>query len=438
MRIRIKLAGRDYIFMLIGIDASRANREHKSGTEWYSYYLIRALAKLDKDNQYILYSDIPLKGGMADLREGKVAGEPEYDKRGYQIVQSPHNNFKAKVLKWPFSSFWTLGRLSLEMLFNKPDILFVPAHSLPLIIPKRTVVTIHDIAFKIEREVYEKEQMGTSKIAGKKIADIIARIATKNKYGANSRDYLDWSTKHCFKKANKIITVSEFTKKEIERIYGKADIEVIHNGCSPLYCKEENMEKDKKDEVLDKYGIPNSFILNVGRLEKKKNTPMLIEAFAKAKYLNKDIKEKLVLIGDASYGYDDVKYMIEEFALNEDVIMPGWVREEDMPYIFSSATAFIFPTRHEGFGMPVVQAMACGLPVACSDIPVLREIAGSAALFFDRHDKDGVAKAIERVISDEELRRGLEKKGYEQASKYSWDICASKTLKIINDLRDND
>ena len=133
--------------MLIGIDASRANRSHRTGTEWYSYYLIRWLAKLDADNQYILFTDKPLVGGLLDLTTKQYNGSDykcrqdraDYDKEGYQIIKSPFNNFRAKILNWPFLYFWTQGRLSLEMILNKVDILFIPAHTLPIIHPKSRI-----------------------------------------------------------------------------------------------------------------------------------------------------------------------------------------------------------------------------------------------------------------------------------------------------------
>lgn len=427
--------------MIIGIDASRANRDHKSGTEWYSYYLIRELAKIDPDNQYILYSDKPLKGGLADLSDDNhlamVDVLPKYDLDGYQIIKSPYNNFKADILHWPFSNFWTLGRLTIEMILKKPELLFVPAHALPLVLPKKTINTIHDVSFKVKSNLYQKAQMGSEKKFFRNIIELFVRIFTWGKYGANSCDYLDWSTKNSLEKATKIIAISKETKREIERIYGNRgeQISVIHNGYNQkIYRPISDMKK--QEEVLDKYGITAPFILNVGRLEKKKNTPLLIESFAKAKHFSKDIKEKLVLVGDASFGYDDVKYAIEEFELDDDVIMPGWVEEADMPFIFSAATAFIFPSRHEGFGIPIVQSFACGLPVVCSDIPVFREVAGEAALFCDSRDKDNLARAIEKIITDKNLRQSLSAKGLEIAKNYSWEECARRTLELIKSFDD--
>lgn len=424
--------------MVIGIDASRANRRHKNGIEWYAYYLIKYFAQLDKANKYVLYTDRPLEGGLVDLTKMDSSFDgyekPKF-KNGYQIIKSPYNNFRANILRWPFNYFWTLGRLSLEMLINKPDVLFVPSSGIPLVRPKKTVNTIHDIAFKREVDVYERSDLGPKERTGRKAISFLVRIFTFGKQGANTADYLDWSTKYSVKKSKRIISVSRFTKEEIEKIYscpGKK-IEVVHNGFNSLLYREIDNKEDI-DRVLNKYGIEKPYILCVGRLEKKKNTPLLIEAFAKAKHFNKEIKEKLVLIGDAGFGFDEVRSVINEFDLEHDVILPGWVEEEDMPHIFSGATAFIFPTRHEGFGIPILQAFGCGTPVITSDIPVLREVGNKAALFFNYHDKVEIARAIERIVTDKELREELKDRGLERAKEFSWEKCARQTLEIIKGL----
>ena len=147
--------------MLIGIDASRANRKYKGGTEWYAYYLIRQLAKIDSTNQYVLYSDKPLTGGLIDLTDegGEVNGKIDLVK-GCQKINSPHNNFRAKILNWPFFYLWTQARLSLEMLFHPPDRLFIPSHVLPAIHPKKSLVTIHDIGFERAKELYSSDKIG--------------------------------------------------------------------------------------------------------------------------------------------------------------------------------------------------------------------------------------------------------------------------------------
>ena len=147
-----------------------------------------------------------------------------------------------------------------------------------------------------------------------------------------------------------------------------------------------------------------------------------------------EIKEKLLLIGDASFGYDEVKFMIEEYDLENDVIMPGWVEELDMPYIFEAASAFVFPTKYEGFGIPVLQAMACGLPVAASNIPVLHEVAAEAAIYFDYKNSCSIALAMKSLISEDVLREELRVKGLERVLNFSFEKCARETLDIILEL----
>ncbi len=426
--------------MIIGIDASRANKKRKTGTEWYSYYLIKYFAKIDKKNQYILYTDRPLLGGLLDLTKRDISTDDQEEKinfwRGRQKIKSPHNNFKAEILRWPFSYFWTLGRFSLEMLIHRPDVLFVPAHGIPLIRPKKTINTIHDVSFMREKKIFERNNLGPEILPIRKIIGFFIKLFTFGKYGANSLDYLEWSTRYSLRKSKKIISVSNFTKQEILKVYkniSEEKIKAVHNGFNnKLYRKIEDKEKIK--QVLEKYGIVGPYVLYVGRLEKKKNTPFLVEGFAKAKHFNNNIKEKLVLVGDASFGYEDVVYTINEFGLRDEVITPGWVEEEDMPYIFNGATAFVFPTRHEGFGIPIMQAFGCGVPVICSDIPVLREIAGDAAYFFDNTQKDSLGRAINKITQDEDLRKSLVEKGLKRAKDFSWEKCARKTLKIIENL----
>ncbi|RMD58803.1 hypothetical protein D6821_02685, partial [Candidatus Parcubacteria bacterium] len=209
--------------MIIGIDASRANREHKSGVEWYSYYLIKRLAQIDKHNQYILYSDKPLRNGMADLTrpdEQETFVPIQFDQKGFQVIRSPFNNFKAKILNWPFTHFWTQGRLSIEMLLHRPDVLFIPASALPIIHPRNCVVTVHDIGFERNNYLYNKERMGPESKFARKFINFAVRIATRGQYSAHTVDYLKWSTAHIVKHAKKIIAVSNFTKHELMDVYG--------------------------------------------------------------------------------------------------------------------------------------------------------------------------------------------------------------------------
>lgn len=403
--------------MIIGIDASRANLKHKTGTQWYSFYLIKNLAKIDQVNHYWLY-----------------VNEPPSLELILAVKDNP--NFIFKYLEWPFLSFWTLGRLSLEMLIKRPDVLFIPAHGLPLFGPRRTINTIHDVAFVREQNLYFSSKASAQWNVSKKIINALVRVLTFGKYGATSVDYLYWSTAFSLRHAKKIIAVSEFTKSEIISLYAKvpeAKVNVVYNGYSDDVYKP-LPDSDERQKVLNKYGLNFPFFLYVGRLEKKKNTVALIEAFALFLEENIDSQLRLVLIGNAGYGFDEVKYVIEEFNLSSRVIMPGWLEEVDLPYIFNAASAFIFPSKHEGFGIPVVQALACGLPSAISDLPVLREVIDESALYFNPNNRRSITAAMNRIIKDKELRRELSERGLKQAHNFSWEKCAAETLQLIESL----
>lgn len=427
--------------MLIGIDASRANRKHKGGPEWYSYYLIRWLAKLDQKNQYVLYSYRPLTGGLVDLTTAQHIGpddnnkEAVFDDKGFQILKSPYNNFKAKILNWPFHFFWTQACLSCEILLHKPDILFVPAHSLPVIHPKKSLVTMHDIAFEREKWLYSHDYIGPDSAFKRKVINYFVKLFTFGKYEANIIGYHRWSSKFAVKHAAKIITISDFSKKEIMEVYNAPDdkVKVILNGYNRgLYKKIEN--QDDIAPVLNKYGIEKPYILYVSKLEKKKNTPALVEAFAIMREQHKQIKHKLVLAGDAGLGYDEIKYIIREYNLDDEVIATGWVPELDMPYIYNGASAFIFPSLYEGFGIPLLQAMACGVPIAASQTTSIPEVVGQAAVFFNPKDVKSIAEAMAEIITNEKLKNELIAKGFDRVKKFSWQKCAEETLAVINSL----
>ncbi|PIP17482.1 MAG: glycosyl transferase family 1 [Parcubacteria group bacterium CG23_combo_of_CG06-09_8_20_14_all_35_9] len=369
--------------MLIGIDASRANKIRKTGTEWYSYYLIRNLAKIDKKNRYLLYSKEPLREGLKDL--GK--------------------NFKSKVLSWPPKFLWTQARLSWEMIRFPPDLLFVPAHTIPLIHPKKTITTCHDIGFERFPEFYSLRELY----------------------------YHRWAMRFAIKHASHIITVSEFTKREMLEIYkiNPQKIVVVHNGFNKNVFRSTGDQK-KIQETLIKYKIKKPYILYIGRLEEKKNTLGLVKAFKELRAKNSELKTlKLLLIGQFGFGYEKVEGAIQKFNLRDEIIRPGWIKEEDRLHLMSGASLFVFPSFYEGFGIPPLEAMACGVPVVASRAASIPEVVGDAAFSVNPQDPQEIAEGMRRVLEDKNLREDLINKGFKRVKEFSWERCAKETLKVL-------
>lgn len=370
-------------FMLIGIDASRANKPQKTGVEWYAYHLIEQFKKMDKDNRYFLYTNVPLRGKLSVMPE----------------------NFEEKLLSWPIPRSWTVGRLSWEMKMGKevPEVLFVPAHTIPLFNPARSVVTIHDLGFEHFPEVYH----WADKLYHRLIINFIKKFATK------------------------IIAVSEFTKRDIMKIYGVPEqkIAVVHNG----YDQTMFHPRERDDLFLKKYNLNFPYVFFVGRLESKKNVARLVEAFAMFKLKHKSSKHKLVLAGSKAYGkgYEAIEENIKRFNLDQEVIMPGWVSDDDLPKFLAQAEALAFPSLFEGFGIPIIEAMASGCPVICSGTTCLPEVAGGAALLFDPESPDDMMNKLEEILLNKESRVKYQAKGLARAKDFSWEKCAAETLAVL-------
>lgn len=372
--------------MVIGIDASRANKSEKTGTEWCSHHLIQELKKIaDPKDQFILYSREKLRGELGELPSG----------------------WRSSALNWPPRKLWTQIRLSWEMWQRPPEMLFIPAHTVPLIHPEKVVTTCHDVAFLRLPQVYDWPSLKYHKFA------------------------INFAIKH----AAKIIVVSEFTKSELIEFFkiSPERIAVVPNGYdSEQYKIIEN--KEAVAGVLQKYKINQPYILYTGRLELKKNTPGLVEAF---KILKKNRQKplKLVLVGHPGFGFEKVTEAIIDNNLHDEVIMTGWVPREDLPYLVSGASAFVFPSFYEGFGIPILEAMACGTPVVASGIPALREVAGEAAYLVDPYSLENIAEGINRVLTDEHLREGLKIRGLARVQDFSWEKCARETWKVLDSLK---
>lgn len=362
--------------MVIGIEAAHASKPKRTGVEEYCFQLIQELKKIiPADARVILYANEPLRGELAALP----------------------NNWQVKVLRWPLKKLWSQLRLSFELLFHPPDVFFAPGQLVPFITPQKTIVMIHDSAF----------------------------VAYPQAYRFWGRQYLRLMNLLIVKKSIRLITSSSFNKTELEKLYGRSV--AGKTAVIPLGFDHYRFHPGVAlgGEALAKnYGITKPFIMTTGRLEAKKNTARLVAAFALVK---KQHDIQLVLVGKPGYGYQAVHTAIEQSPYKKDIIIPGYVAGKFLAPLVDSAAVFVFPSAYEGFGIPVLEAMACGTPTVASRVGPLPEVAGAAARYFDPNDVADLARAINVLLEDNNEREKLRLFGYERVPLFSWEKTAAAT-----------
>jgi glycosyltransferase involved in cell wall biosynthesis len=361
--------------MLIGIDASRAVVFPRTGTENYSLQLIRHLLALDTHHHYRLYFNRHLPLATCHL---------------------PLATCHLRII--PFPRLWTHLRLSWEMARRPPDILFVPAHVLPLIHPRRSVVTIHDLGYLYYADAHRPFD----------------------------RWYLHWSTSYHVRAASHLIADSQTTRDDLIRHYRAAPerVTVVPPGCDEVFHP--LTDEDRLAQAKGRYGIHGDYLLHVGTVQPRKNLGRLLDAFARL-----GGKVQLVLVGKWGWMYDRIFRRVEELELGDRVLFTGHVPQEDLPSLMSGARLLVMPSLYEGFGLPVVEAMASGTPVVCSNASSLPEVAGDAALLVDPLDVEALAEAMRRLLEDQELRAELIARGLQRARHFSWPRCARQVLSIL-------
>lgn len=224
--------------------------------------------------------------------------------------------------------------------------------------------------------------------------------------------------------------VSKYGKLEIEKYYkiNPKKVYVTYNGGGEEFKPINKGESITKIEK--KYKIKAPFILDVSRLQQHKNVGSLIKAYELLRKNNKDILEKLVIVGSASLDFEEVYGLAEKSVYKKDIFFVDFVERKDLNYFYSAAELFVFPSLNEGFGLPVVEAMASGAPVITSNITALPEVAGDAALLVDPLNIEQMSEAINNVLSDSRLKNDLKEKGLKQAKKFNWRDTAKKTKEI--------
>ncbi|MFH1667563.1 MAG: glycosyltransferase family 1 protein [Candidatus Komeilibacteria bacterium] len=362
--------------MIIGLEASRANRPDKTGTEWYAWHLLQEFKRIDQNHIFNVYFNQDLEPGLA------VAPA----------------NFCFQQLRWDLPKLWTHFRLSWE-LFNCPVDKFFASNAVPLYCPGEVTLTVHDLGFYRNPSLYHP----------------LERIYHKVSH------YI------AIHRADKIIAVSAATKKDIIKYFpeAKEKIRVIYNGWNKDDFRPASEET--KHSIRQKYDLPNNFLLYLGRLETKKNILNLIKAYQLLK--NKDWP--LVLAGrPGNFGYDEILNLINSVKEGQ-VIQLGYLPQDDYQKLIASSSIFVFPSKFEGFGIPILEAMGSGVPVICSDIEVLHEVADDDALYFDPDRPEKMAEVIDNLIENKEKREEYIERGLIRATHFAWDKCAHETLNYI-------
>ncbi len=368
--------------MIIGIEANHANKEQRTGVENYCWHIINNLKKqIPSDVRVILYTQKPL---LPELAQGLPL------------------NWEIKILTWPLGKLWSQIRLSFELFKNKPDIFFAPGQLIPFFCPQKTVVTVHDSAFMI---------FPTS-------------------YRFWGRQYLKWMNKRIVKKAMFILTPSEFSKKEFKKLYNFAEDKII---VTPLGYEKEvynTTNQEISERILENLNIRKPFIFYVGRLEYKKNIVSILESFEQIKKENKFFGQ-LVLGGKPGYGYEKIKKIIEQSNFKEDIVLPGWLSNKQIVVCFQKAEFFVFPSLYEGFGLPLLEAMACGCPIVAAKGHSLEEVGGDAVEYFDFKNKSELTEKLNFLLSDKNRIIWLKQRGLQRVQQYSWEKTAIYTKDLF-------
>ena len=370
--------------MRIGVDASRCLRPLPTGTENYARHILRALLALEEATEYewVLYMD----------------QEPTGEQ--YAWLHVPH----ATLRVLPRINMWTHRALAGEIRRESPDLLFVPAHVLPFSWRPRSsppsVMTVHDLGYEYFPEAHTPLQ----------------------------RLYLKWSTRYAVRRARRLICVSQATRSDLMRLYGASEskLDVIYEGevrrRSPL--------PDQGIACRASLGVTGPYMLFLSTLQPRKNVIRLIRSLAHL-VQTREFELDLVLAGQLGWLSEPIAHAARHSPVAHRIHLLGYVDEDEAAALYAGARFFCYPSLHEGFGLPVLEAQSVGVPVMTSRHSSLPEVAGDAALLVDPEDEEEIAAAMLRLSEDEDLRQELIRKGYENVKRFSWPKAARETLEVL-------
>jgi glycosyltransferase involved in cell wall biosynthesis len=375
--------------MRIGINIDQILYRISGGTGRYSWNLIKSLAEIDNRNSYVLFHSRTHSKNLAVIEELNLGSN-------FSLRQLPFSRPLASSV-WSRARFWPLG-----FFLGQLDLVHAPTFAIPAKGSAKLVVTVHDLAFLKFPEFYTARSL--------KFHQRSARIAASE--------------------ADLLIAVSNSTKEDIISLLSVDEkrVKVIYEGVEI-----DKSLLDKKQQVLLGLGVQKPYILFVGTLEPRKNLVRLLQAFAALKRMT-DLEHRLVIVGPKGWLYEEVFRELEDKDLKESVLLTDLVSDAELSVIMNQADLFVYPSLYEGFGLPPLEAMACGTPVLTSNLSSLPEVTGDAAILINPYDIDQMASAMINILEDEELKGRLAKKGMQRAAMFSWEKMARETLEAYSGL----
>jgi len=361
----------------VGVNAhllSLAESYRSAGISWYIQNLLRCLPDVDPEIDYTVF-----------LGERRYRGAPGLR---LQVSSLPTDQPLARIFWEQVLQPWAVRRAGVDLL-----------HGMHLVGPVvggcPFVVTVHDLSFLFYPQNFPS------------LKRLYLRTVTQ------------WSVQH----AQRVITISENTKHDVMRVYGISPekVDMIYYGLDPIFRP---LPDEQVAEFRSKRGLPERFMLFVGTLEPRKNVARLVEAYARLP----QPRPALMLVGGKGWLYDEIFARVEALGLVGEVIFAGYVPGEELPWWYNAAELFVYPSVYEGFGLPPLEAMACGTPVVTSNASSLPEVVGQAGQLVAPEDTEALAEAVSRVLADAELRESMSQAGLEQAAKFSWPRAAAQTV----------
>lgn len=368
--------------MRFAVDAHAIGR-HLTGNEVYVRSLLNAFAAQDHACDFVAYvsSDDACQYIPSRIHTRRVAANP-FLRLGFDLAR--------KVRE------------------DRPDLLHVQ-YTAPLGCPVPVVVSVHDVSFLEHPEYFTRDRAWQ----------------------------LQWTVSRTVRRAAKVLTVSEFSRSSILKVYGDLEedkVVVVPNAAASEFRP--TSHEAAATAVRDCFSISAPFLLSVGDLQPRKNQIGLIRAFAKLVRAYPQMRQDLVLAGKETWFADRVHQAAEDSGVKDRIRFLGFVTDRDLLQLYNACDLFVFPSFYEGFGLPPLEAMACGRAVVCSNTSALPEVVDGAAILFDPYSVDELVRAIADLLLDSELKTRMERLGLQRAAHFSWQKSAQRTLEVFHDVAD--